>query len=516
MDNNRKSGKEETNSCSICLDTISEDCAASLIPCGHIFHVDCIKMWTDSKKSKKGVCPNCRASFLNMHFDKKEMRVSSRVKRTKHRRKERQSDEDDDEDDDDWINVRVCYKCGKPSSSPAPRLTSSDDTTLEMALIASGRMRSQGPVLVKCKTCDQIMHRLCFIQERHGNSNDWTCGFCQARGRANSINTNGTSSSSNSDKSSSPQFNSSTSDDYLQSIWREAREARMRLSRITSSFARPLPKSEATNIHTERLHPISTSIASSSYKSSSMSSKSLIHARQSSSSLAIAARRRMEEEVEREKQKQKEAMEISKAALLPIATSIPKRVRKAASSKRPISHVNSSDEDEGNNFITLLKNTTDYNNDDVIGYILRISIQKKNPIALARNLSGWLLSFKSDDEERRLSGLLSAGLLHVLALLLLALEQSDALPEMLLRAVHSVTTTIVSQHLQLDEHFMNHHKAYIHHWEHLSRNILQASRDGHRNQDIPPVTAVLKQIAKSHNNNVGTLALRISRILSSL
>lgn len=47
---------QRQNSCSICLEDFNEGEIASIIPCGHIFHTDCISHWL----KKKNNCPNCR------------------------------------------------------------------------------------------------------------------------------------------------------------------------------------------------------------------------------------------------------------------------------------------------------------------------------------------------------------------------------------------------------------------------------------------------------------------------
>ena len=50
------------NDCSICLEPMTEK-VATLLPCGHRFHSECIKNWMTSRKKK---CPNCKRRVTNI------------------------------------------------------------------------------------------------------------------------------------------------------------------------------------------------------------------------------------------------------------------------------------------------------------------------------------------------------------------------------------------------------------------------------------------------------------------
>ncbi len=59
------------NSCSICLEDFREGEIASILPCCHIFHQECVSPWIKKKNS----CPNCRIDTNKQHefLSKKEM-----------------------------------------------------------------------------------------------------------------------------------------------------------------------------------------------------------------------------------------------------------------------------------------------------------------------------------------------------------------------------------------------------------------------------------------------------------
>jgi hypothetical protein len=45
------------DSCTICMDDLSDEELVRILPCSHIFHRMCIDKWLDNKDYK---CPNCR------------------------------------------------------------------------------------------------------------------------------------------------------------------------------------------------------------------------------------------------------------------------------------------------------------------------------------------------------------------------------------------------------------------------------------------------------------------------
>jgi len=49
-------------SCSVCLYP-DKSTTWSMVPCGHVFHRDCISSWRDSQKSPITECPQCRKTF---------------------------------------------------------------------------------------------------------------------------------------------------------------------------------------------------------------------------------------------------------------------------------------------------------------------------------------------------------------------------------------------------------------------------------------------------------------------
>ena len=47
----------ESGSCTVCLDEVDLLQSAVRLPCGHVFHSECILPWV----SRAATCPNCRA-----------------------------------------------------------------------------------------------------------------------------------------------------------------------------------------------------------------------------------------------------------------------------------------------------------------------------------------------------------------------------------------------------------------------------------------------------------------------
>ena len=52
----KENGKVEVPNCCICLDNIEMGAKTILLPCGHMFHCDCILTWL----KKNNTCPMCR------------------------------------------------------------------------------------------------------------------------------------------------------------------------------------------------------------------------------------------------------------------------------------------------------------------------------------------------------------------------------------------------------------------------------------------------------------------------
>jgi len=52
--------KEIQENCSVCLDNFKEELKGCKLPCGHIFHEDCIKEWLSKHNNR---CPVCRVEF---------------------------------------------------------------------------------------------------------------------------------------------------------------------------------------------------------------------------------------------------------------------------------------------------------------------------------------------------------------------------------------------------------------------------------------------------------------------
>jgi len=49
-------------SCSVCL-CPDKSTAWSMVPCGHVFHKDCISSWRECQQSPNSECPQCRKTF---------------------------------------------------------------------------------------------------------------------------------------------------------------------------------------------------------------------------------------------------------------------------------------------------------------------------------------------------------------------------------------------------------------------------------------------------------------------
>ena len=46
--------------CSVCTDELTNECAISVCPCGHIFHRNCLDQWLKQCRNQP-VCPTCRS-----------------------------------------------------------------------------------------------------------------------------------------------------------------------------------------------------------------------------------------------------------------------------------------------------------------------------------------------------------------------------------------------------------------------------------------------------------------------
>ncbi|CAE7802192.1 Rnf103 [Symbiodinium sp. CCMP2456] len=57
-------GMNEQSTCLCCLEDFEDSSVVALLPCGHIFHEDCIMAWTIAKRRASKGCPVCRQSFL--------------------------------------------------------------------------------------------------------------------------------------------------------------------------------------------------------------------------------------------------------------------------------------------------------------------------------------------------------------------------------------------------------------------------------------------------------------------
>ena len=54
---------KKDGTCSICVDNFLKNYKVLILPCFHIFHVDCLKAWFKGKKPK--LCPNCKFEVKN-------------------------------------------------------------------------------------------------------------------------------------------------------------------------------------------------------------------------------------------------------------------------------------------------------------------------------------------------------------------------------------------------------------------------------------------------------------------
>ena len=61
-----KNGKMEEPSCTICITEIPKGDKGLVLPCGHIFHPDCINPWLDEHNT----CPTCRHELPSEKDDK--------------------------------------------------------------------------------------------------------------------------------------------------------------------------------------------------------------------------------------------------------------------------------------------------------------------------------------------------------------------------------------------------------------------------------------------------------------
>lgn len=64
---NKKKWREMNNiqisPCLFCLDSLISKEISILIPCGHVFHSECIELW---RKQKKKNCIECKTIFKNI------------------------------------------------------------------------------------------------------------------------------------------------------------------------------------------------------------------------------------------------------------------------------------------------------------------------------------------------------------------------------------------------------------------------------------------------------------------
>ena len=67
------------NSCSICLEDFKEGEIASILPCCHIFHQECISPWIEKNNS----CPNCRIDTNKKHEFLSEKEMNKQMKNNK-------------------------------------------------------------------------------------------------------------------------------------------------------------------------------------------------------------------------------------------------------------------------------------------------------------------------------------------------------------------------------------------------------------------------------------------------
>eukprot|EP00439_Symbiodinium_sp_Y106_P041221 s743_g5.t1 len=52
-----------TQTCICCLEDFEESCEVAVLPCGHVFHQECIASWAISSSRNRGSCPTCRENF---------------------------------------------------------------------------------------------------------------------------------------------------------------------------------------------------------------------------------------------------------------------------------------------------------------------------------------------------------------------------------------------------------------------------------------------------------------------
>ena len=52
---------EKTNDCPICFEKLASKPLVKRLPCSHLFHVQCINKWTETKRRHR--CPICRANY---------------------------------------------------------------------------------------------------------------------------------------------------------------------------------------------------------------------------------------------------------------------------------------------------------------------------------------------------------------------------------------------------------------------------------------------------------------------
>mmetsp|Transcript_42923 Transcript_42923/g.100003 ORF Transcript_42923/g.100003 Transcript_42923/m.100003 type:complete len:213 (+) Transcript_42923:67-705(+) len=53
----------KTQTCACCLDDFLPQSRVAVLPCGHVFHEDCIASWSLASRACANTCPSCRASF---------------------------------------------------------------------------------------------------------------------------------------------------------------------------------------------------------------------------------------------------------------------------------------------------------------------------------------------------------------------------------------------------------------------------------------------------------------------
>ncbi len=63
-DESKRSSEQEELACSICLTGYADDKTCTMLPCGHIFHRECISGWLQSGRTAGGDCPMCKEPIL--------------------------------------------------------------------------------------------------------------------------------------------------------------------------------------------------------------------------------------------------------------------------------------------------------------------------------------------------------------------------------------------------------------------------------------------------------------------